>query len=122
MTPWMMITLLAQDPPAQPEVSPWSSFLIIMVPTLLFMIIMQTVFGRSDSKEKAKRDELISSLKKNDTVVTIGGILGTYVSASADKTEVTIKVDDGTRLRMQASAIREVVTKESKESTESAKS
>jgi preprotein translocase subunit YajC len=41
------------------------------------------------------------------------------VSVSEDKNEVTIRVDDNTRLKMQASAIREVVVRESKEKEKS---
>ena len=107
------ILIAAEEVPAKPEGSAWSSqFLIVMVPTLAFMILLQVLFSRNDSKEKTKRDDMISRLKKDDPIITIGGILGTFVSASQDKTEVTIKVDDKTRLKFQASAIREVSAKE----------
>lgn len=86
------------------------SMLILFGPPLLLLFVMQTIFGRSDSKDKNRRNELIKSLNKNDPVVTIGGILGTVVTISEDKEVVTIKVDDGTRLKMQANAIREVVS------------
>ena len=58
------------------------SMLILFGPPLLLLFVMQTIFGRSDSKDKAKRDELVSGLKKNDPVVTIGGILGSVIRAS----------------------------------------
>lgn len=95
------------------------SMLILFGPPLLLLFVMQTIFGRSDSKDKAKRDELVSGLKKNDPVVTIGGILGSVVSVSEDKQTVTIKVEDNTRLKMQASAIRETTSRADKESEKS---
>ncbi len=95
------------------------SMLILFGPPLLLLFVMQTIFGRTDSKDKARRNELVSGLKKNDPVVTIGGMLGSVVSVSEDKQTVTIKVDDNTRLKMQASAIREVVSRADKDSEKS---
>ena len=48
---------------------------------------------------------MLQNLKKNDRVVTIGGIYGTVVNAQKDLDEVTIKVDESTntKLRMQRS-------------------
>ena len=90
-------------------------WIILLGGAFLIMLVVQTFFGRSDAKEKAKRDQMISALKKNDPVVTIGGILGQVVSVSEDKQEVTIRVDDNARLKVQATAIRQVVRKESKD-------
>jgi preprotein translocase subunit YajC len=111
------LTLLAQNAPAEapPEAPQTGPFMIYLMGGLAIFMMVQLLFGRSDTKEKAKRDRMIGGLKKNDPVVTIGGILGNVVSVSEDKNEVTIRVDDNTRLKMQASAIREVVVRESKE-------
>lgn len=91
------------------------SMLILFGPPLLLLFVMQMIFGRTDSKDKARRNEMISKLRKNDPVATIGGILGSVVSVSEDKQTVTIKVEDNTRLKMQASAIREVLTRGDKD-------
>lgn len=92
--------------------------MIYMMGGLVIFMVVQLLFGRSDTKEKAKRDKMIGSLKKNDPVVTIGGILGNVVSVSEDKSEVTIRVDDNSRLKVQAGAIREVLVRENKEAKE----
>jgi preprotein translocase subunit YajC len=102
------LVLLAEEAPPAQEPSPFAQFMVIMIPVLLFMIVMQMFFGRSDAREKTRREQMLASLKKNDPVVTIGGILGTVVSVSEDKSEVTIKVDDNTRLKLQSSAIRQL--------------
>jgi|SaaInlStandDraft_1057018.scaffolds.fasta_scaffold77971_2 preprotein translocase subunit YajC len=103
--------LLAEEGAEAPAGGGMMSMLILFGPPLLLLFVMQTIFGRSESKDKARRDELVTSLRKNDPIVTIGGIMGSVVSISEDKQTVTIKVDDGTRLKMQASAVKEVVTK-----------
>jgi len=112
-----VVGLLAQAegvPPA-PEASPMGPFMVYLMGGLAIFMVVNLLFGRSDSKEKARRDTFIGGLKKNDTVVTIGGIIGTVASISEDKSEVTIKVDDTTRLKMQASAIRELPAQKAKE-------
>ena len=54
-------------------------------------------------------DDLLKSLKKNDRVVTIGGIIGTVANVTPDGKEVTLKVDDNTRLKMLRSSIQTVL-------------
>lgn len=48
-----------------------------------------------------------ADLKKNDRVLTSGGIYGTVVGTSADSDEVTLRVDDSnnTRIRVTRSSI-----------------
>ncbi len=83
------------------------------LPMLAIGILFYFLMIRPQSREKAKRQELLNALKKNDKIVTIGGILGTIASVSPDSDEVTIKVDENTRLRILRSSIQRVVTTES---------
>ena len=61
---------------------------------------------RGNKRQKAQRADLLNSLKKNDRVVTIGGIIGTVASTSQDGREVTLKIDDNTRMKVLRSAIQ----------------
>ena len=56
----------------------------LLLPLVAVFILYQFVVVRPQRREQAKRDEIIKSLKKNDPVVTIGGIIGTVVSVSED--------------------------------------
>ena len=113
------LIILAADPPAKAEGNSINQWLLIFGPPILLLFLLQTFFGQNDAKEKAKRNEMVAGLKKNDTVVTIGGIIGSVVSISEDKQTVTIKVDENTRLKMQAGAIRETVSREEKDAEKS---
>ncbi len=83
--------------------------LVIMLPlaAVWYFLILAP-----QNKERASRKKTLDSLKKNDSVVTIGGILGTVVNLSEDGQEVTIRVDDNARLKMRRDAIREVVIRD----------
>ena len=100
-------SLLAADPAPAPADPGPGQFMVYMIGGLVIFMIVQMLFGRTESKERNRREQMIANLKKNDPVVTIGGILGQVVSVSEDKREVTLRVDDNTRIKFQAGAIRE---------------
>ncbi len=65
-------------------------------------------------ERRRKREDAIlkSSLKKNDRIVTIGGIHGTIVAAPPDSDVVTVRIDENgnTRVKINRSAIATIVS------------
>ena len=88
------------------------NFFWIILPPLAVIMLLYVLMDSPQRREKAKREAMMKNLKKDDRVVTIGGILGSVANISQDGKEVTLKVDDGTRIRFRRSAIAEVVTGE----------
>jgi preprotein translocase subunit YajC len=80
----------------------------MMAVTVLYLIMM----GKPQDRGQNKSAEMLANLKKNDRVVTAGGILGTVVNLRSDNDYVTIRVDDSTNARMQvlASSIARVLS------------
>lgn len=79
---------------------------------LMIILLLVFMFGMNmltQRKEKKKRQALLDSLKKNDRVVTVGGIIGIVVEVKPN--EVTLKVDESsnTRMKFSRSAIQAVV-------------
>lgn len=76
--------------------------------TVLYLIMM----GKPQDRVQNKAAEMKEKLKKNDRVVTAGGILGTVVNIRTDNDYVTIRVDDSTNARIQvlASSIARVLS------------
>jgi preprotein translocase subunit YajC len=65
--------------------------------------------------QKRKEDDfrrMVSDLKENDHVVTIGGIHGVVTNVQRDADRVTLRIDEstGTKVRVNTSAIARVVT------------
>jgi preprotein translocase subunit YajC len=50
-------------------------------------------------KERQQRELLFNTLKKNDEVLTSGGIIGTVANIKDD--EVTLKVDESSNVRIR---------------------
>ena len=66
---------------------------------------------RPERRRAASHRALLEGLKKNDRVVTIGGIYGTVTNVQRDADEVTIRVDEtnNTKLRLTFSSIARVL-------------
>lgn len=104
--------LLAQA--ADPANRGSGSMVGTMISFGLIIVLFYMLMIRPERRRKAELAEMLTNLKKNDRVVTIGGIYGTVVAASKDSEEVTLKVDEttNTKLRMQRSAIARVLSAE----------
>ena len=106
---------------AEPEMTPLQRILFgpFVLPLGLFFLFYLT-FIAPERRRKAEEAKLMASLKKNDRVITIGGIHGTVVSISPESKVVTLKIDESgnTRVKVNRSAIASVVndTAEDKES------
>ena len=75
-------------------------------PMVVIGFLWYFLLFRPQRREQQRRQDVLKALKKNDRVVTIGGIIGTIASVSQDGQDVTLKVDDNTRIRMLRSSIQ----------------
>jgi preprotein translocase subunit YajC len=109
MSDWIStLLLLAEDAPQKPpQAEGWTMFVPLVAVAVLFYFMLI----RPQRREQNSRQAMLQALKKNDRVVTIGGIIGTVVNIS-DGDEITLRVDDNTRLRFMRSAIQRVLTAE----------
>jgi len=103
------LVVLAQqsgDPPAQ---QPGSS-LGMFVPLLFIVVLGYFFMIRPMRRQEQQRQALLGALKKNDRVVTSGGIIGIVASIKDKEDEVTLKVEESSnvRLRMTKSSITRI--------------
>lgn len=76
------------------------------------VVLFYAIFLAPERRRKAEEAKSMAGLKKNDRVVTIGGIHGTVANVTNDSDIVTLKVDEssGTRIRVNRSAIARIMT------------
>ncbi len=113
MTVWLVpssLLLLAQQQPAGGQGGIWTMLMPIVMIGVLFYVLMVL----PEKKKRAEIGRMQGGLKKNDRVVTIGGILGVVVNAPADSEKVTIRVDESnnTRIEVLRSSISRVLSEE----------
>jgi preprotein translocase subunit YajC len=89
--------------------------LTFLPPFIIIGLLYYFMMIKPQRARDAGHKTLLSNLKKNDRVVTIGGIYGVVVNVQRDQDEVTIKVDEGnnTKLRLTFNAIARVITDDS---------
>jgi preprotein translocase subunit YajC len=76
---------------------------------LMLMYLMMATKPRQGDPRKLSAE--IANLKKNDRVITAGGIFGVVVQANADSDSVTVRIDDSnnTRIKVLKSSIARVL-------------
>ena len=95
------------------------SALTSLAPLVLVFVIFYFLLIRPQQKKAKGHREMLSKLKKNDEVMTGGGIYGKLISLSDNV--LTLEVAPNVRIRVHRAHISEVikgdkvVTKESKE-------
>jgi preprotein translocase YajC subunit len=99
------LILAAEGAPRQPGAKDMvMQVLILIVP---MFVIFYFLLIRPQRKQQKAREEMLDNLKKNDKVVTNGGIIGT-VTLVRDR-EVKLRVDKDTELTMLRSGISKVI-------------
>lgn len=104
-----------------------SGMLSMLLPFILMFVVMYFLILRPQKRKDKDRKSLLSRIKKNDKVVTSGGIHGIIISVREN--EVILRVDDAkdVKVKVDRTAIVAVVevshddTEESKEPKEIAK-
>jgi preprotein translocase subunit YajC len=89
-------------------------FFTVMIMAVLLALIVSTILG--GRREKKKFEAMMSSIKKNDQVRTVGGIIGSVVEVKPDVIVLKIDENSNTKITVVRSKIEAVM----KESTASA--
>ena len=90
---------------AAPQGNPMMQFLPLLI--IMFAIMYFLIIRPQKTKEK-KRLAMISNVRKQDKIVTVGGVHGVVVSVK--ESEVIVRVDDtkDVKLKIDKSAITSV--------------
>lgn len=108
-----MLDLLAQTtttPTTAPAPSGLEGFLKSPIPMIILVVgVFFWITTRGRKREQKKYQQMLGSLKRNDRVQTIGGIIGTVVDVRED--EVVLKVDEtsNTKMRFNRQSIKAVI-------------
>lgn len=84
------------------------SMMTLIVPFALMFGILYLLIIRPQKKKQKQLQEMITNVRKNDNIVTMGGVHGVVVSVK--EKEVIIRVDDNkdVKLKIDKSALTSV--------------
>lgn len=87
-----------------------SDILIQMAPFGIILLIMYFLILRPQQQRAKAHQELIANLRRGDTVVTNGGLIG-RVTKTIDDSEIEIEIAPNVRVRQSRAAILDVRAK-----------
>ena len=93
--------------PGPAEGQSYLPFAVIAIIVLGYFLL----WAPEKKRQRAYKDQL-SAIKKNDRVVTIGGIWGVVANINREADKITLKVDENTRIDFTLAAISRVVSAE----------
>ena len=86
--------------------NPLFYFMAIAI-AFLFLVVLP-----GQRRQRQEQEKLLSSLKKNDEVVTTAGIFGTVSHIDDNGEKVTLKIDDNARIRVLRTSIARIIKKD----------
>lgn len=101
--------VLAQENPWWAQLVTNPLYMVTFLAVLFYVMVWIP-----ERRNRAKQEQRLSELKKNDRIVSIGGIHGTIVGTSDDNF-VVVRIDENsnTRIHLNRSAVAKVIGEDS---------
>ncbi|AQX18095.1 protein translocase subunit yajC [Bartonella sp. CDC_skunk] len=81
---------------------------ITFVPFILIFAIMYFLIIRPQRAQMKKRQEMLNAVRRGDTVITGGGILGKVTKVYDESGELEVEISEGIRIRVIRSTLADV--------------
>ena len=95
---------------AQGSVLGGDSMLVQLLPFVLIFVIMYFLILRPQQKRAKEHQELVRNLRRGDSVITSGGLVG-KVTKVVDDEQIEMEIADGVRVRQVRSMVSGVRSK-----------
>lgn len=86
-----------------------ADFLVQLVPLFLIIAVMYFFAIRPQQQRVAAHRQMVANLRRGDTVITAGGMIGKVVKLTDD--EATVELADNVRVRVIRATIQDVRAK-----------
>ncbi len=83
----------------------------MLLPFVLIFVIMYFLILRPQQKRQKQHQEMVKNVRRGDTVVTSGGIIGKVTKVTEDGADLDVEIADGVRVKVARAMIAEVRTK-----------
>ncbi|MEQ8657742.1 MAG: preprotein translocase subunit YajC [Hyphomicrobiales bacterium] len=88
------------------------SLVMTFLPFIFIFVIMWFLIIRPQRQQMKRHKEMIANVRRNDTIVTSGGIIGKVTKVLDDEAnEIEVQVSDGVKIRVVRSMIQDVRAK-----------
>ena len=87
-----------------------SDMLMSLLPFVLIFVIMYFLILRPQQRRVKQHQEMVKSVRRGDTVISSGGLVG-KVTKVVDDDQIEVEIADGVRVRQMRSMVSEVRAK-----------
>jgi preprotein translocase subunit YajC len=88
-----------------------SDVFLQLVPFVLIFIIMYFLIIRPQQRRVKAHQEMVKNVRRGDTVVTTGGIVGKVTKVTEDGADIEIEIAEGVRVKLARGMISDVRSK-----------
>jgi preprotein translocase subunit YajC len=81
-----------------------------LLPLVLIVVIMYFLVLRPQQQRVKQHQTMVKALRRGDTVVTNGGLVGKVIKV-VDDDQIEVEISDGVRVRQMRSMVSEVRAK-----------
>lgn len=96
---------------AQAPVTPADPFSSLMIPMLLMLVIFYFLLVRPQSKRAKEHRDRMNAVRRGDTVITSGGMVGRVTKVTDTSDEIEIELADNLKIRVIKSTLMDVRSK-----------
>lgn len=96
---------------AQTAASPVDSFGGLLIPMLLMLVIFYFFLIRPQSQRAKELRERLKGVRRGDTVITSGGMVGKVLKTSETSDEIEVELADNLKVRIVKSTLLDVRSK-----------
>ena len=79
-----------------------------LIPFILIFVIFYFLLIRPQQKKVKEHKNMVQNLKRGDSIVTAGGIVGKIVKANENSEEITVEISKGVNVNMIRSMVSDV--------------
>jgi preprotein translocase subunit YajC len=85
--------------------------LVSLLPFVLIFVIMWFLIIRPQRTAAKKRDDLLKNIRRNDTIVTGGGVIGKVTKVVEGEPELEVEIAQGVKVKLLRSMVADVRVK-----------
>jgi preprotein translocase subunit YajC len=93
--------------------STWTSF----VPMILIFAVFYFLLIRPQEKKRKEQEQLVSSVKKGENVVTNAGIHGKVTKVNESDSTIMLEIAEGVEIKISKAAILEITSRKAEQKT-----
>lgn len=86
-------------------------FILQLLPIVLMIVIFYFLLFRPQQQRMKAHQEMVSNIRRGDTIVTQGGLIGRVTRIKDDGVEIEVEIADNTRVRVVKSTVADVRAK-----------